>query len=144
MGEKTPPITHWEQRPNIIVRLVATRRKTTVKLLRRVFRSPGTRCCNTAFMFTLLYITVCYVNVVLRYVKVTLRYGMLCLVDLCTMNEFNRTEPLLHKLTFIWTLASVHGGSQQHSYGSIPGTVRCFPLVHRVQTGSGSQPAPTR
>ena len=64
---------------------------------------------------------------------------MTCLVDLFSMNEFNRTEPLLHKLTIIWTLAIV-----QHSYGSIPGTVPCFPLVQRFQTGSASQPAPTR
>jgi len=90
------------------------------------------------------HVTVFYLNGVLHYVKVKLRYGMTCLVDLCTMNEFNRTEPLLHKLTLIWTLASVHEGSQQYSYGSIPGTDRCFPLVQRVQTGSASQPAPTR
>jgi len=69
---------------------------------------------------------------------------MLCLVDLCATNQFNRTESLLHKLTLIWTLASVHKGSQQHSYGSIPGTVLCFPLVQRVQTGCVSQPARKR
>ena len=76
---------------------------------RRVYRSPGIRRCNIAFMFTLLYITLCYVNVVLRYVKVTFRYSMLCLADLCTVKEFNRTDPLLHELTLIWTLTSVHG-----------------------------------
>jgi hypothetical protein len=64
-------------------------------------------------MFTLFYVTVSHFNVVLRYVSVKLRYGMLCLVDLCTMNQFNRTEPMLLKLTLTCTLASVHGGSQQ-------------------------------
>lgn len=63
-GGKNQHQLYTENRGNefkFIVRLAATGRKTTVELISTEFRSPGTGCCNIVFMFTLPYVTACYV-----------------------------------------------------------------------------------